>query len=69
MKLYTKKPIRFHDFPEIANIDRGKGGGRREKGGRQREYATHLSTPQHVTAPRHSEIQYPGADLSCYPGK
>lgn len=25
MKLYTKKPIRFHDFPEIADIDRGKG--------------------------------------------
>lgn len=57
--------MRFHDFPEIANIDRGKGRGEgREEGARQREYATHLSTPQHVTAPRHTEVEYPGADLS-----
>lgn len=63
MKLYTKKPIRFHDFPEIANIDRGKRGG--EGSARKRaEYATHLSAPQHVTASRHTEMQYPGADLS-----
>ena len=36
MKLYTKKPIRFHDFPEIANIDRGKGEGWWERGRRER---------------------------------
>lgn len=69
MKLYTKKPILFHDFPEIANIDRAKGElrwerGRRKGGGRegarQREYATHLSTPQYLTAPRHTEMQFLG---------
>lgn len=36
MKLYTKKPIRFHDFPEIANIDRGKGEGGWKRGRRER---------------------------------
>ena len=64
MKLYTKKPIRFHDFPEIANIDRGKGWGREGRVRKRPEYATHLSAPQHVTASRHMEMQYPGADLS-----
>lgn len=37
--------------------------GERE-GARLQEYATHLSTLQHVTAPRHSKMQFPGADVS-----
>lgn len=65
MKLYTKKPIRFHDFPEIANIDRGKRG--REGRVRKRpEYATHLSAPSTWLLPgtcrRNTQEQiYPGS--------
>ena len=44
-------------------------GGREGRARKRPEYATHLSAPQHVTASRHTEMQYPGADLSQQPGK